>query len=132
MKEHIKKYLVELGYDVTDVGAYSVDSCDYPDIAKAVARSITTGETERGFLVCGTGVGISIAANKVRGIRAACCSDTFSARYCRMHNDANILCMGERVIGFGLALELVDVYLNTEFEGGRHQKRIDKIELENS
>ncbi|MBQ8927690.1 MAG: ribose 5-phosphate isomerase B [Oscillospiraceae bacterium] len=103
------------------------EACDYPDMAKAVCGKILSGEAERGVLLCGTGIGMSIAANKLPGIRAACCSDSFSARYTRLHNDANVLCMGERVIGQGLALELLDIFLATPFEGGRHQKRVDLI-----
>lgn len=103
------------------------DPCDYPDMAEAVAEKITSGECEKGILLCGTGIGMSMAANKIKGIRAAVCSDEFSAKYTRLHNDANILCMGARVIGAGLAAELVDIFLNTGFEGGRHQRRVDKI-----
>jgi ribose 5-phosphate isomerase B len=133
LKEHIKAHLLDLGYEVEDFGTHSTDSCDYPDIAQVVSVHIAKKKADCGILVCGTGVGISISANKVKGIRAACCSDTFSARYSRLHNDANILCLGERVVGFGLALELVDAFLYGEFEGGRHQKRINKIsEIENS
>lgn len=127
LKEEVKKYLESLGHEVIDVGTYTPDSCDYPDIAKAGCEKITSGECERGILICGTGIGISMAANKIRGIRAACCSDTYSARYTRLHNDANVLCFGGRVVGGGLACELVDAYLSVEFEGGRHQRRVDKI-----
>ena len=106
---------------------------DYAPIAKATCEKVTSGECDKAILCCGTGIGISMAANKVKGIRAACCSDYFSAKLTRMHNDANALCMGGRVVGVGLALELVDVFLETEFEGGRHQRRIDQImEIENS
>lgn len=127
LKEAVKKHLEELGHEVTDVGCYSPESCDYPDIAKAGCEKITSGECERGILICGTGIGISLAANKIKGIRAACCSDTYSAKYTRLHNDANVLCFGGRVVGDGLACELVDAYLSVEFEGGRHQRRVDKI-----
>ena len=127
LKEEVKKYLESLGHEVIDVGTYTPDSCDYPDIAKAGCEKITSGECERGILICGTGIGMSIAANKIKGIRAACCSDHFSAKYTRLHNDANVLCMGARVIGPGLALELTDLFINTEFEGGRHQRRVDLI-----
>ena len=127
LKEEVKKYLESLGHEVVDVGTYTPDSCDYPDIAKAGCEKITRGDCERGLLICGTGIGISMAANKIRGIRAACCSDTYSARYTRLHNDANVLCFGGRVVGGGLACELVDAYLSVEFEGGRHQRRVDKI-----
>lgn len=127
LKLAVMAHLEQRGYDVTDFGTHSDDSCNYPDYAKAVANAVVSGEFQRGILICGTGVGISIAANKVKGIRAACVSDTFSAKMCRCHNDANILCFGQRVVGVGLALEMVDAYLATEFEGGRHQMRIDLI-----
>lgn len=127
LKCAIKEHLIANGYEVVDYGTDSTESVDYAPIAARTARGITSGECDRGILCCGTGIGISMAANKVNGIRAACCSDYFSAKYTRLHNDANILCMGGRVVGVGLALELVDVFLNTEFEGGRHQKRIDQI-----
>ncbi len=127
LKEEIKKALLEKKYQVEDFGTHSTDSCDYPDIALPVARAVAAGEYDKGILICGTGIGISIAANKVPGIRAALCHDTFSARASREHNDANILALGERVIGRGLALEIVDVWLASEFSGGRHQKRVDKI-----
>lgn len=130
LKRAIMAHLDAQGIAYINLGTDG-DPCDYPDMAKAVAEKITSGECERGILLCGTGIGMSIAANKIKGIRAACCSDCFSARYTRLHNDANILCMGERVIGQGLALELVDIFLSTGFEGGRHQRRVDLIsELE--
>ena len=133
LKEEIKKYLDANGIEYKDFGTYSPESVDYAAIAYKVGTSVVSGETTRGILCCGTGIGISMAANKVKGIRAACCSDYFSAKLTRMHNDANALCMGGRVVGVGLALELVDVFLETEFEGGRHQRRIDQImEIENS
>lgn len=127
LKQIVLAYLKERGYEVKDFGTYSSDSCNYPDYAKKVADAVVGGEFDCGILVCGTGIGISIAANKIKGIRAACCSDVFSAKMCRAHNNANILCFGERVVGAGLALELVDAYLNTGFEGGRHQTRIELI-----
>jgi ribose 5-phosphate isomerase B len=128
LKEAIKKHLQALKINYKDFGTYSEASCDYPDIAEVACASITAGECEKGLLFCGTGVGISIAANKCRGIRAACCSDYFSAKYTRLHNDANVLCLGGRVVGEGLACELVDVFLSTPFEGGgRHSARIEKI-----
>ncbi|MDF3005174.1 MAG: sugar-phosphate isomerase, RpiB/LacA/LacB family [Oscillospiraceae bacterium] len=134
LKEEIKKHLDARSVAYKDFGCYSTASIDYPVIAAEVARAVASGEYERGLLFCGTGIGISIAANKVKGIRAACCSDYFSAKYTRLHNDANILCMGGRVVGAGLAAELVDIFLDTEFEGGeRHQRRVDlvsKIESE--
>jgi len=132
-KNAIADYLKENGFEVTDFGIYEQVSVDYPDIAKKVCESIQKGECERGILVCGTGIGMSIAANKHKGIRAACCSEHFSAKYTRLHNNTNILCLGGRVIGVGTALELADIFVNTEFEGGRHQKRVDKItEIENN
>ncbi len=132
LKEAIKKYLDGEGVEYIDCGAYDTQSCDYPLQAEKTCLKILNGECEKAVLCCGTGIGISMAANKVKGIRAACCSDYFSAKYTRMHNDANVLCLGARVIGEGAALELVNVFLNTEFEGGRHQRRIDQItELEN-
>ena len=127
MKNHIKSYLEKKGYDIVDFGAFGTDRTDYPVYAEKVAKSVVAGECDLGILICGTGIGISIAANKVKGIRAACCSDYFSAKFTRLHNDANVLCMGARVIGGGLACELVDVFINTEFEGGRHQRRVDQI-----
>ena len=132
LKEEIKKYLDFKGIKYVDCGAYNTDSCDYPYQAKKACDLVVNGTCEKAVLCCGTGIGISIAANKVKGIRAACCSDYFSAKYTRMHNDANVLCMGARVIGPGAAIELTEVFLNTEFEGGRHQRRVDQItEIEN-
>lgn len=127
LKEAIKKHLEENNIEYKDFGTNSTDSVDYAPIGAKTARAVANGECEKGILCCGTGIGISMAANKVKGIRAACCSDYFSAKYTRLHNDANILALGGRVVGVGLALELVDVFLNTEFEGGRHQRRIDQI-----
>ena len=132
LKEAIKQHLEEQGYEVKDFGCFSEDHIDYPTIAVPVAKAVVSGECERAILCCGTGLGMSIAANKVKGIRAACCSDYFSAKYTRAHNDANALCLGARVIGPGAALELVEVFLQTPFEGGRHQRRVDQItEIEN-
>lgn len=128
-KEKIIKFLKDNGYDAVDFGTYSKDSCDYPDVAKKVAQSIQNKECERGILICGTGIGMSIAANKFKGIRAALCGDTFSAHATREHNNSNVLCLGERVIGDMLALDIVNVWLKTDFSGGsRHQRRIDKLE----
>lgn len=127
LKEAIKKHLTERNIEFKDFGTYSPESIDYAKIAYDTCNSVTSGECEKAILCCGTGIGISMAANKVKGIRAACCSDYFSAKYTRLHNDANALCMGGRVVGVGLALELVDVFLDTEFEGGRHQRRVDQI-----
>lgn len=127
LKRGVIEYLKEKDIEYKDFGCYNTNSCDYPDIALEVCKSVVKGECEKALLFCGTGIGISIAANKVAGIRAACCSDIFSAKFTRLHNDANVLCLGGRVVGIGLALELVETFLNTEFEGGRHTKRIEKI-----
>ena len=133
LKESIKKYLDEKGIDYVDVGTHTPDSVDYALIAKKACDEIVKDKNNMGILCCGTGIGISMAANKVNGIRAACCSDYFSAKYTRLHNNANVLCMGGRVVGSGLACELVDVFLNTGFEGGRHQRRIDQLtDIENA
>lgn len=129
LKEEVKKHLEERNIAYIDRGTHSTDSVDYPDIAAAACKYITAGQCDLGLLFCGTGVGISIAANKINGIRACCASDTFSAKYTRLHNDANVLCMGGRVVGAGLACRMVDLFLDTEFEGGRHQRRVDKIKL---
>ena len=127
LKEHIKKYLDEKGVEYKDFGCYDEKSVDYPDIAEAVCKSITDGESENGILVCGTGIGISIAANKIDGIRAAHCHDIYSAEMTKRHNNANVICMGGRVMGRELAFKIVYAWLGAEFEGGRHQTRIDKI-----
>ena len=127
MKEHLKQYLTEQGHQVVDCGTYSTDSCDYADFAKAAAQLVASGDCDRGIVMCTTGVGISIAANKVRGIRCALCSEPYSAEMTRRHNDANMLAMGGALIGTNMADRIVDVFLNTEFEGGRHQRRIDKL-----
>lgn len=126
-KNAIKEHLESRGFEVVDSGIYEQVSVDYPDIAEKVCANILSGECERGFLVCGTGIGMSIAANKIKGIRAAVCSEHFSAKYTRLHNDTNILCLGGRVIGIGTALELADIFVDTEFEGGRHANRVAKI-----
>ena len=131
LKEEIKRFFEERQIAFRDYGTFSTESVDYPDIAGALARDVTNGECARGIIVCGTGIGVCIAANKVKGIRAALCHDTFSAQMSREHNDANILTMGERVIGPGLALAIVEKWLSTEFAGGRHGRRVEKItELE--
>ncbi|MBQ6906803.1 MAG: ribose 5-phosphate isomerase B [Clostridia bacterium] len=131
LKNHIIKHLSENGIELKDYGTYDEVSCDYPDIAKKVCESIVSGEADKGILVCGTGIGMSIAANKIKGIRAAHVTDVYSAKMTKMHNNANIICLGGRITGFELAFMIVDTWLNTEFAGGRHQKRIDKIsELE--
>ncbi|MBQ7816909.1 MAG: ribose 5-phosphate isomerase B [Oscillospiraceae bacterium] len=127
LKEEVKKYLEAKGVEIMDVGTYTADSVDYPDMAVKGCEKILSGECEKGIFFCGTGVGISIAANKVKGIRACCCSDHFRAKYTRLHNDANVLCLGGRVVGAGIACELADLFIETEFEGGRHARRVDKI-----
>jgi ribose 5-phosphate isomerase B len=129
LKEECRLYLVKNPmYRVFDQGVYDKQSADYPDIAKKVAMAVLNGEYEKGILICGSGIGMSITANRYRGIRAALCHDLYTARLCRQHNDANILVMGGRVIGTGIALEMVELFLNTEFEGGRHKKRTDLID----
>lgn len=128
LKEYLKTYLTAKNISVLDVGTDSETSCDYPVYAHKLCEQILNGTCEKGILVCGTGIGMSISANKHKGIRAAACSDTYSAKYSRLHNDANVLCIGERVIGCGLAVELVEVFLNASFEGGRHQRRVDQME----
>ena len=133
LKLKVIEHLKERGFEVIDVGTNSADSCDYPAFAHAVCKNVQDGVTELGILICGTGIGMSMAANKHRGIRAAACSDTFSARLTRLHNDANVLCFGERVVGMGLAFDLVDAFVDTDFEGGKHQRRVDLITaIENS
>jgi len=128
LKEEIVKFLQEKGYEVKDFGTSSSScSVDYPDFALTVAEAVINGECEKGILVCGTGIGISISANKIPGIRAALCTDSFMAKMSREHNDANVLALGARVVGTGLALDIVDAWLKTEFAGGRHKTRVDKI-----
>lgn len=128
LKQEIKKYLDETGIQYKDFGCDSTEPCDYPEYAKAVAQSVSEGECEKGILICGTGIGISIAANKVKGIRAAVCTDCFMAEATRLHNDANILALGGRVVGAGLAIKITDTFLNTEFSGDeRHKRRISQI-----
>ena len=131
LKNDIISHLAERGFDTEDVGTYTTDSCDYPLIAAKLCRKVLD-EGGLGILVCGTGIGMSIAANKHRGIRAAVCSDTFSARLTRIHNDANVLCLGARVIGKGLACDLVDAFVDAEFEGGKHARRVNMLtDIEN-
>lgn len=127
LKGIIIKYLQSMNIKYKDYGSFTEDAVDYPDVALIASESIINGECDKGILICGTGIGISIAANKVTGIRAALCGDTFSARMSRLHNDANVLTMGARVIGEGLAIDIVNIWLNTEFEGGKHARRIDKL-----
>ncbi len=132
LKEAIKAHLEEQNIPYEDFGCHDETSCDYPDMAYPACKAVVEGKCEKAILCCGTGIGISMAANKVKGIRAAACSDYFSAKYTRLHNDANALCLGGRVVGVGLALELCDVFLSTPFEGGRHTRRIEKLtEIEN-
>ena len=132
LKQEIMAHLTKRGIEFKDFGTYSEASCDYPIYGEAVARAVADGECERGILICGTGIGISIAANKVKGIRAALCADCFSAEMTRLHNNANILALGARTTGSGLALKIVDTFLDTGFEGGRHANRVNLItEIEN-
>ena len=132
LKEEIKKHLTERGIEFTDYGTFSEESCDYPIYAEKVCMAVTGGEAEKGILCCGTGIGMSMAANKIRGIRCACCGDCFSAEMTRRHNDANVIAMGGRVVGAGLALKMVDLFLDTPFEGGRHARRVGMVmDLEN-
>ena len=129
LKQEIIGYLEEKGIEYKDYGCYDESPCDYPVFGKKAAQAVVSGECEKGILICGTGIGISIAANKIKGVRAALCHDVFSAKATREHNDANMLAMGARVVGPGLALMIVDTFLNTEFSNAeRHQKRIDMLE----
>lgn len=127
LKQVIISHLADRGIEFRDFGTYSEESCDYPEYGEAVGRAVASGECELGIVICGTGIGISIAANKVRGVRAAVCGDCFSAEMCRRHNNANVLALGGRVIGPGLALKIVDIFLSTGFDGGRHARRLGKL-----
>ena len=127
LKEEIKKLLDQRGLEYKDFGTNTEASVDYPIYGEAAGRAVASGECQRGIVICGTGIGISIAANKVKGVRAALCTNCFMAEMARRHNDANILALGARVLGSGLALKIVETFLDTEFEGGRHQRRIDII-----
>ncbi|MEF9865951.1 MAG: ribose 5-phosphate isomerase B [Oscillospiraceae bacterium] len=127
LKEAMKKHLTEKGYAFRDFGTNNGESVDYPDIAVPACSAVLDKQCDLAILFCGTGVGISMAANKIKGIRACCCSDVFSAKYTRIHNDANALCLGGRVVGAGLACELADAFLENEFEGGRHALRVAKL-----
>lgn len=127
LKQQVVSQLETLGYDVLDIGCHSAESVDYPDIAEGVANKIIAGDCARGILICGTGIGMSMAVNRDERIRAALCHDEFTARMSREHNDANVLCIGARVLGPGLVEEMVRVWLATDFAGGRHQRRIDKF-----
>ncbi len=127
LKAEISKYLERKGIEFKDFGTFTEDSTDYPDYGEAVGKAVASGECEKGILICGTGVGIGIAANKVRGVRCAVCSECYSAEMARLHNNANVIAIGERVVGPGLALKIVETFLSTEFEGGRHARRVSKI-----
>lgn len=128
LKPALKKYLESKGIEYKDFGTFTEDSCDYNDYAKAVSTAVARGEFDRGILICGTGIGMSIVANKIKGIRCAHCHDVFSAKMTRLHNDANVLAFGERVIGAGLMTEIVDAFLSTDFSGDeRHVRRVNKI-----
>ena len=132
MKEELKAYLTEQGHEVLDCGCHSTASCDYPEFGEAAARAVANGECEMGVVVCTTGIGISISANKVKGIRCAHCPDVMSAEMTRRHNDANVIAIGAGMVGMNVAKRMVDVFLTTEFEGGRHQRRVDRMmEIEN-
>lgn len=132
LKNAAMRHLAAKGYEIVNFGTDTRDSCDYPDFARAAAEAVAKGECAYGVLVCSTGIGISIAANKVKGIRCALCHDTYSAKYTRLHNNANMIAFGQKIIGEGLMLEILDVFFSTSFEGGRHQRRVDKItDIEN-
>jgi ribose 5-phosphate isomerase B len=128
LKERLKERLADRGYEVLDCGTGSLESTDYPDWGAAVARKVHEGEAQRGLLVCGTGIGMAIAANRHRGVRAAACADLFSAKLARAHNDANILALGARIVAPALAEAILDLFLETPFEGGRHQRRVTKLD----
>lgn len=127
VKQKIIEHLKQLGYEYEDFGTYDLSSCDYPDYALVVAEAVSNGKCEKGIIVCGTGIGVSIVANKVKGIRCAHCTDAFSAKACREHNDANVITFGERISGIGVILDCVDLFLTTDFARGRHSKRVEKI-----
>ena len=132
LKNHIKKYVEDMGHTVINFGTDTNDSCDYPLFGEKVGRAVAGGEADLGILICGTGIGISLAANKVKGVRAAVCSEPYSAKLTRMHNDANIIAFGARVVGEAMAEMIVYEFLNAQYEGGRHQRRVDMItEIEN-
>ena len=127
LKEDIKAFLTEQGHEVKDFGTHSKDSCDYPDFAGPAAQAVASGECEKGIVLCTTGIGVSITANKVKGVRCCLLSDLLSAKMTRQHNDTNVMAMGAAIVGEMLALQIVDTWLGTEFEGGRHQRRVDKM-----
>jgi len=127
LKEYLKTWLIGRGYDVVDLGTQSAESVDYPDFAVGVSSAVTAGKADRGILVCGTGIGMAMAANKLPGVRAATCSDAFTARMSREHNDANVLALGARITSREAAIEILELWLDTDFAGGRHARRVDKI-----
>lgn len=127
-KNRLAEHLKEKGFEVINYGTDTTESCDYPVFAKKVGKAVVSGEADFGILICGTGIGMSIAANKVKGVRASLCTDLVMAEYTRLHNDSNVLCMGARIIAYEMAEMIADKYLSTKFEGGRHQRRVDMIE----
>ena len=127
LKKAVIKYLVDNGYEYVDYGTNTTDSCDYPDFALPAAEAVANKECDFGIVICSTGIGVSIVANKVPGVRCAHCHDSYCAMYTRLHNNSNVLAMGEKVVGVGVALEIVEKFLTTEFEGGRHERRVNKI-----
>lgn len=127
LKNEVIKYLKENGYEYEDFGTNSFESCDYPDFALPASEAVASGECEKGIIICSTGIGVSMVANKVPGVRCAHCHDSYCAEFTRRHNNANVLAMGEKVVGTGYALKIVETFLTTEFEGGRHSRRVDKI-----
>lgn len=127
LKNEVKKYLSEHGYEAVDFGTNTTDSCDYPDYALPAAEAVASGKCEKGIVICSTGIGVSMVANKVPGVRCAHCHDTYCAEFTRLHNNANMLALGGKVVGAGYALKIVETFLNTEFEGGRHERRVNKI-----
>ena len=127
LKNRIKKHLIENNIDLVDYGTDSLESVDYPDFGKTLGQAVVSQEVDRGIVICGTGIGISIAANKVKGIRAALCNDPYSARMSMEHNNANVLALGARVLGEGLAIDIVDTWIKSEFQAGRHERRVNKI-----
>lgn len=127
LKNAVIDYLKDNSYEYVDFGTDSTASCDYPDFALPAAEAVASGECDKGILICSTGIGVSMVANKVPGVRCAHCHDAYCAKFTRLHNDANVLAMGEKVVGVGYALQIAETFLTTEFEGGRHQRRVDKI-----
>ena len=127
LKEDVKAWLTEQGHEILDCGCYNTDSCDYPDFGEAAARAVAEGKCEKGIVICTTGIGISISANKVKGVRCALCSEPWSAEMTRRHNDSNVLAMGAGVVGPNMARQIVTAFLTNDFEGGRHQRRVDKM-----